>query len=181
MSANCQFICFLLTETTCSTLSLDLSALKDTCSSLSSRHEFICKLKKLNLPRFVLPYRDWAKYDYCTPWTRISFNSRKHGFGDCILPKPCTLFHTFYILPFLSVPCIPLKKSYSHRFYCCPWSLPWRLHQPCMCGASDLELDCRVSSVLTLTLEHRISLCFETSWEGELVISPWCDKPTVLI
>lgn len=107
MSANCQLICSLLTETTCSTLSLDLSALKDTCSSLSSRLEFICKLKGLNLPRFVLPYRDWAKYDYCSlHGTRISFNCRKHGFGDYILPKPCTLFHTFYILPFLSVPCI---------------------------------------------------------------------------
>lgn len=42
-------------------------------------------------------------------------------------------------------------------------------HQPCMCGASDLELDCRVSSVVTLTLEYRISLCFETSCHFSLM------------
>lgn len=57
MSANCQLVCSLLTEKTCSTLSLDLSALKDTCSSLSYRLEFICKLKGLNLPRLSLPAR----------------------------------------------------------------------------------------------------------------------------
>lgn len=188
MSANCQLVCSLLTETTCSTLSLDLSALKDTCSSLASRLEFICKLKGLNLPRFVLTYRDWAKYDYCPLHHGPEFPStpRKHGFGEYILHvlfpihfilSLSSLCHVSYIWggikdtegvlqsPFLLLFLILSVPDLSLICKC-----PRHLDQSCMYGASDLELDCRVSSVLTLTLEHRISLCLETSCEGELVI-----------
>lgn len=180
MSANCQLCSSLLTETTCFTLSLDLSALKDTCSSLSSRLKFICKLKGINLPRLSFPTWDWASMTEQV-WTRISFSSRKHGFGEYNLPKPCTLPYILHSpFPLCAMYHIhgvgwrALKKSYSHHFYY------WHLHQPCMCGAFDLELDCRVFSVLTLTLEHHISLCFEISCEGH-VISPWCDQSTILI